>query len=277
MSLRLAYLTTTPEAGPFPFGWNGELERIVTRLAAIGYDGVELQSRDASLVDREALAKIVGGAGMSISGFGTAPITFDKLYLVDADPDVRLAAVERLKKMLELAGSFGVDVSVGRFRGMVKSAPERETGIGWLRDALEACLPLAERLGNRIVLEPMNRGVADFLNTIAETIAFIGSFGSASLSYEADLYHQAGEETSLLASLVHGQRSGSMSYVQVSDSNRRAPGWGCYNWTDIIETLRASGYDGWLAVECLQTPSSDQCAAQAHAVLRRIIDGAPNA
>jgi sugar phosphate isomerase/epimerase len=276
VSIRLAYLAAPPESAPFPFGWNGELERIIPRLAAIGYEGVELQVRDASLVDRAALAKIAGGAGMSISGFGTAPITFDKLHLVDADPNVRLAAVERLKNMLELAGSFGVDVSVGRFRGMVKTAPERETGIGWLRAALEACLPLAERLGNRIVLEPMNRGVADFLNTIAETIVFIDSFGSASLSYEADLHHQAGEETSLLASLVRGQRSGRMSYVQVSDSNRRAPGWGCFNWTDIIETLRASGYDGWLAVECLQHPGSDQCAVQAHAVLRRILEGAPN-
>jgi 5-keto-L-gluconate epimerase len=268
VSLKLAYLASTPDAGPFAFGWNGDLKHIVARLGAIGYDGLELQVREPKLVDARALAKVVGSAGLSISGFGSAPISLlDKLHLIDADRDVREHAIARFKELLELASTFGVDASIGRFRGMLKSAPSRETGIAWLRAALEECLPVAERLGVRIVLEPMNRGVADFLNTVDETIAFIDSFASAALTFEADLFHLAAEERSLIASLVRAQRSGRMSYVQVSDSNRRAPGWGTFNWHGVIATLRNAGYDGWIAVECSQEPGSEQCAVQARTVL----------
>jgi sugar phosphate isomerase/epimerase len=93
VSLKLAYLASTPDAAPFAFGWNGELKHIVKRLAAIGYDGLELQVREPKLVDAPALTKVIAGAGLSISGFGSAPISLlDKLHLVDADPDVRSRA-----------------------------------------------------------------------------------------------------------------------------------------------------------------------------------------
>jgi sugar phosphate isomerase/epimerase len=180
---------------------------------------------------------------------------------------VRRRAAERFRELLELASTFGVDASIGRFRGMLNSAPSREAGMNWFRAALEECLPLAERLGVRIVIEPMNRGVIDFLNTIAETVAFIGTFGSAALTLEADLFHQVAEERSLIGSLVRAQRSGNLSYVQVSDTDRRAPGWGTLNWPGIMQTLRTGGYDGWIAVECLQDPDSERCAVQAHVAL----------
>jgi sugar phosphate isomerase/epimerase len=272
MSFRLAYLASTPDAAPFALGWNGELKHIVTRLAAIGYDGLELHVREPKLVDAPALAKLIGGAGLSMSGFGSAPISLlDKLHLIDADPDVRRRAIARFKELLELASAFGVDASIGRFRGMLKSAPSREDGIAWFRAALEECLPVAERLGVRIVLEPMNRGTIDFLTTVDETIAFIGTFGSGALTFEADLFHLAAEERSLIASLVRAQRSGRMSYVQVSDTQRRAPGLGTFNWAGIMQTLQTAGYGGWIAVECQQQPDSEQCAVQAHATLSPII------
>jgi sugar phosphate isomerase/epimerase len=266
--MKLAYVAATPDAVPFAFGWNGDLTAIVKRLAGIGYDGVELVVRDPKLVDRPGLTKLVREAGISISGFGSAPISLlDGLHLIDADPDVRRRAAERFRELLELASTFGVDASIGRFRGMLNSAPSREAGMNWFRAALEECLPLAERLGVRIVIEPMNRGVIDFLNTIAETVAFIGTFGSAALTLEADLFHQVAEERSLIGSLVRAQRSGNLSYVQVSDTDRRAPGWGTLNWPGIMQTLRTGGYDGWIAVECLQDPDSERCAVQAHVAL----------
>jgi sugar phosphate isomerase/epimerase len=79
------------------------------------------------------------------------------------------------------------------------------------------------------------------------------------------------EEKSLLASIVAGQRSGRMTYYQISDSNRLAPGWGHHNWVDIVEVLRASGYDGWLSMEFTQQPDSDTCAQRAYATIRPLL------
>ena len=79
------------------------------------------------------------------------------------------------------------------------------------------------------------------------------------------------EERSLLAAIVAGQLSGRMSFCQVSDSNRLAPGWGHHNWVDIVEVLKASGYDGWVSMEFTQLPDSDACARQAYLFLRPLL------
>ncbi len=123
-----------------------------------------------------------------------------------------------------------------------------------------------------MVLEPQMRFNTDFLNTFDETIQFIDALGRpAQLVFEADFFHQALEEKSIAAALVKGQLSGLMTYVQLGDSNRLAPGWGHLPWVDLIECLRAAGYDGWLAMEFTQAPDSDRAARQAHDFVRALL------
>jgi sugar phosphate isomerase/epimerase len=62
----------------------------------------------------------------------------------------------------------------------------------------------------------------------------------------------------------------------VADSNRRPPGQGHLNWADIIGTLRAVDYHGWLTVECSQTPDSATCARKAHEFLSAVICSDPD-
>lgn len=49
------------------------------------------------------------------------------------------------------------------------------------------------------------------------------------------------------------------------DSNRSAAGSDSFNWVDILATLHAVGYDGWLSMEFMQKPeTSDYAAACLH-------------
>jgi sugar phosphate isomerase/epimerase len=252
--------------------WVGDYRRILPRLAEIGYDGVELQVRNPAEFDGPAIGRCAQEVGLKISAVSTGAIPAeDGLVLMSPDADVRRRAVERYTSVLELAASYGVDASIGRFRGVLKSAPDRETAVGWFRSALDQLVPVAERLGIRIVLEPQMRFIGDFLNTIAETLEFIEGYGSKTLAFEGDTFHQAMEEKSLLASIVAGVRSGRMTYYQISDSNRLAPGWGHHNWVDIIEVLRASGYDGWLSMEHSQEPDSDTAARRSFQTIKPLL------
>jgi len=119
-------------------------------------------------------------------------------------------------------------------------------------DRLSARLRMVRQGAGSIELESEDTMplVIRVITTIGETIAFIRTFDSPALVYEADLHHQLFEERSVIASLVTCPRSGLMTYVQLSDSNRWAPVSGNFNWVDILETLRPTGYDGWLALEC---------------------------
>jgi sugar phosphate isomerase/epimerase len=262
----------TPELKAMPMSWIGNYERIIPRLAEIGYDGVELQVRHPSEFDGPALGRCARDAGLAIAAVSTGAIgAEDGLFLMHGDPDVRRRAIDRYKLVLELAASYGVDASIGRFRGVTRSAPDRATGVGWFREALDQLLPVAEQLGVRIVLEPQMRFIGDLLNTIDETLEFIASYGSDRLMFEGDTFHQMMEEKSMLASIVQGCRSGKMTYYQISDSNRLAPGWGHHNWVDIIEVLRASGYDGWISMEHAQEPDSDTAAQRAYQTIKPLL------
>jgi 5-keto-L-gluconate epimerase len=262
--MQLAYMIATPELKSMPMAWVGDCERIIPRLAEIGYDGVELQVRDPAAFDQAALERCAQQAGIMIAAVSTGAVgAADGLYLMSPDADIRRRAIDRYKSVLDLAARYRVDASIGRFRGMTSWAPDRATAIGWFHAALDELVPHAESIGVHIVLEPQMRFIGDFLNTIEETLAFIESYGSDALRFEGDLFHQALEERSLLASIVAGQRSGRMTFYQLCDSNRLAPGRGHHNWVDIIEVLRASGYDGWLSMEFNQQPDSETCAQQA--------------
>ena len=106
----------------------GDYRRIIPRLAEIGYQGVELQTRNPAEFDPDALGDCARDAGIEIVAVSSAALgTEDRLYLMSPDADVRRAAIERYKLVLELAASYGVDASIGRFRGWASWAPDRAT------------------------------------------------------------------------------------------------------------------------------------------------------
>lgn len=274
--MKLAYMMATPDVRSMPLSWIGPPRDIVGRIAAVGYEGVELQVRDPALVDLAEIQACVRQARIEVSAVSTGQVgAEDGLYLTSADAETRRLAIDRFKGVLTMASELGVDASIGRFRGLLGWAPDPTIGWQWFRDALNELSEHAQRLGNRIVLEPQCRFNTDFLNTVGDTLAFLRDYPSDVVSIEGDLFHMSIEERSILGAIVNGVASGRMTYIQLADSNRRAPGWGHLNWVDILDTLRATGYDGWLAMEFVQKPSSEACAQHAYDFVRSILD-APN-
>jgi sugar phosphate isomerase/epimerase len=268
--MRLAYQSVTPEVSRMALAWVGPLDQVLPAIAEIGYEGVEFQVRDAAEIDVSKLRQQVRDAGLVVAAIATGPVgQIDKLYIVDADAEGRRKCVERLKAAMELAAEFGVDAAVGGSRGRLASAPSKEQGWEWFREGIEPLVQQAEKLGTRLVLEPQCRLNTDFLMTIGETCDFIESLGSPHVSFEADAYHMALEERSIPAALVRGQKH--MTYVQLGDSNRLAPGQGFLPWRDIIETLRALNYDGWLSMEHSQLPDSPTAARQGYEFIEPLL------
>jgi sugar phosphate isomerase/epimerase len=270
--MKLAYMITTPEVARMPISWVGDPDVILPKLGKMGYDGVELQTQDPSKFDAAALEKKVKAAGMVISGVSSGVIgEAENMFLMSPDADVRKRAIERYKAVIELAARYGVDASIGRFRGLAKWAPDKKTGLGWFRAALDELIPYAERHNIRVVLEPQHSYNVDTINTLAETVAFIESFKTKNLVFEADVHHVGLVEKSIPAALIYGMKSGYMTLVQVSDANRLPPGMGIFNWVDIFETLKAVGYESWVSVECKQFPDSERCAQYCYNFLHTVM------
>src|SRR5215210_7825710 len=110
--MQLAYMIATPELKAMPMAWVGDYERILPRLAEIGYDGVELQVRDPSAFDQTGLERKAREVGLKIAAVSTGAVgSEDGLYLMSPDPEIRRQAVARYTAVLELAGRYHVDAS----------------------------------------------------------------------------------------------------------------------------------------------------------------------
>jgi sugar phosphate isomerase/epimerase len=261
--MKLCYTVATPEVERMPIAWVGEPERAFGRLVELGYGAVELQTRDPDAFDTIAFAAKITAAGLTVAGISTGPAgTDDRLFLTAPDAGVRRAALARLTRALEFAAECGTHLTIGSIRGFRKWADEPGTGAGWFADALTALIGRAEQLGAHIVLEPQSRQVTDFANTVADALELIDGFGTDVLAIEADSYHMALEERSIPAALVTAQLSGRLRHVQISDSNRLAPGWGILGWGDFFATLDALGYEHWICIEASQLPDSETVAVQ---------------
>jgi sugar phosphate isomerase/epimerase len=117
-----------------------------------------------------------------------------------------------------------------------------------LRDALEKILPHAAKNQVSIFLEPINRYEIHYLNTLAEANEIVSALDNPWLKVMADTFHMSIEEANLAQSLTLA--ASRLGHVHLADSNRRLPGQGHLDFVPIFRTLRKTGYQGWLAIEC---------------------------
>ena len=61
------------------------------------------------------------------------------------------------------------------------------------------------------------------------------------------------------------------AFGQQTDDRRLPPGSGTVDFPTVLDTLRAAGYDGWVAVEVLQQPDSATAIRQSAAVLQPLV------
>jgi hydroxypyruvate isomerase len=71
-------------------------------------------------------------------------------------------------------------------------------------------------------------------------------------------------ETAPLAALVdRWLPQGIIAHVQLNDRNRRGPGQGEDRFAPVLQALRETGYDGWIAMEpFVYEPDGATCAAR---------------
>jgi sugar phosphate isomerase/epimerase len=124
-----------------------------------------------------------------------------------------------------------------------------------------------------IALEPQCRFVINWLNTVAETIEFIRSLNAKNVKMHFNVYHAGMEEASVFAAMIVARDR--ISWVQLSDSNRRAPGGGHLHFGEILRVLDALGYEGYISVECLPMPDAATAAEAAIRHLRPLVPRLP--
>ena len=242
------------------------------RMAAeLGYDGVELAVRDGREFAPAIIADLLDRYGVRIAAISTGQLFADRgLWLSARDGRIRAGAVEEFRRIIDMAAALGCIVNIGRARGFVEQGDNRSETAERFARSMEVVAAHARNAGVSLVLEPVNRYETNFINNVdegAELLESLARRGVTNLRLMPDVFHMNIEDASIEGSLL--RHSANIGYVHLADSNRLAPAWGHLDFAGLASTLREAGYDGWVTVECLPSPSPEAAAKQAIGYLRQ--------
>jgi sugar phosphate isomerase/epimerase len=219
------------------------------RLAKCGYDSLEIAGLPDEY-DTRQVARLLDEFGLSC--WGGVTMMEDGLSLISPDEAVRARSVDYVKDVVtmvkELDGRV-VTVIPGEI-GKLESRSTPEDEWRWAVESMREVYEHATPAGIRLAIEPINRSETHFINRIDQALALAEAVG-AECGVCPDTFHLNIEERDPLQAITAaGSR---IADFHVSDSNQDACGTGHLDWRPILETLRATGYDGAIAVEFVPT------------------------
>ncbi len=266
--MRFSIVVTTAESRFSAVAFRGDLADNLARVKRLGYQGVELSFRDPKTVDVAGLKVMLEKHDLPVVALATGRAWGEEgLSFTDRDPAVRRRTSVRVAEYLHLARALGAMVILGLIRGRIPEGVKPATASRWARDAIRRAADIGARDGTRLVIEPINRYETNFLYNIEETLAFLQEVERPNVGILADTFHMNIEDASISGSLRRAGRA--IFHVHVADSNRWAPGCGHLDFREVLGTLRAMRYPGYVSVECLPKPDPESCPRIAIATLRK--------
>jgi sugar phosphate isomerase/epimerase len=256
-------------------------ERQCTLAAALGYEGLEIApftfGGDAWRMPAEkraAVRRACADAGIQVSGLHWLLAAPSGLSISTADRalwqqslDVMVSSIELCA---ELGGAYLVHGSPGQRR---VSHPDEAKRV---EEAWSAAAAAAENAGVVYCLEPLARPDCNFVNTLAEAETVVRRIASPAFRLMVDTLASSLEETEPVADVIRRwMPTGLMAHVQFNDRNKRGPGEGADKFAPVVEALRDTGYDGWVAMEpFVYEPDGPTCAARMIGYVRGLLEQA---
>jgi sugar phosphate isomerase/epimerase len=233
------------------------LAEIAERIAALGYDGLELAG-DLSRYSAAEARRVAADSGLRI--FSLTPANVDPAH---PDPAVAQPAIEYFLHLVEFAAELGEPlISYHGFVGRVRPVAEHAAEERLLVEALRQVGAAAAGLGLRLTLEVLNRYESHLANTATDGLRLIEATELDNVGLLLDAYHMNIEEPDPAAALLAaGPR---LWLYHVADSNRQGIGRGHTRFGEQMAALDEIGYGGPIIVECTApgpdpfTPIKDQ-------------------
>ena len=224
----------------------------VNRLAAVGYDYIELGVRNALMpeADEAEFQKIreqVAEAPLKPEAYaGFIP---RDLRVVGETVDFR-----RLSRYVETAcrraSEIGGEIIVYGSSGSrnVEEGYSEERALAQIAEFLDMGADHAEAHGITIVIEPICMKEGNILRTVADGLAMAKRVNRKGIEVLADLYH-VWQESEPMQNIVDAAEW--LAHVHIAEPVKRAyPGNDDFDFSDFFNALQKAGYDGRISCEC---------------------------
>jgi D-psicose/D-tagatose/L-ribulose 3-epimerase len=231
--------------------WTGNFPYYIEKVAALGFDILEIAAQQINNCDDRRLAEI-RKCSKDNGIILTAGIGPSKDHdLSSPDSAVREAGTAFFKAMLTRLGKLDVHIIGGAlysywpidYSEPVDKIGDRERGIKGIRGVAD----FANDLGIDLCLEVLNRFENHVLNTAAEGVSFVTEVGKPNVKVMLDTFHMNIEEDSIGGAI---RTAGPLlGHFHTGECNRRVPGRGRTPWHEIGEALHDIRYDRAVVME----------------------------
>lgn len=235
------------------------IEVLFPKIAAMGFDVVEIAVEDPSLIDIKAVKRGLEKYHLGVVICGAFGPSRD---LTHEDVSVHRNCFSYIESCLD----FCVELNTPFFGGPMYSAvgkarmlPPDKRKAEWdlaVRNLRVACDMAATR-GLQIALEPLNRFESDLVNTAEDASRLIRDIDHPAAKIMLDGFHMNIEEKDVEQAIITAGEH--LIHVQVSENYRGTPGTGQTRWDAFRRGLESINYSGTVTIESF-TPENKELA-----------------
>ncbi|WP_154857542.1 sugar phosphate isomerase/epimerase family protein [Cyclobacterium xiamenense] len=229
------------------------------KIKQMGYDAVEIPVEDPSVIDGKTVKQALEDNGLHPIVCGAFGPSRD---LTHEDPSYHQTSLDYIQQCLDLSVEVGAEFVAGPMYSSVGKArlvsPEQKK-VEWDRavsNLYKVCV-MAEKAGQKIALEALNRFETDLINTTEELMRLIGDINHPAARVLLDGFHMNIEEPNIEKAIL--QAGDKLLHVQVSENYRGTPGTGQTRWEDYKRGLEKVNYKGTITIESF-TPEIKELA-----------------
>lgn len=220
---------------------------ILDMLKKQGYDGVELP---AFHLDCDHFARC--GRWLDEAGLERTVVTCRTPAdnPISPDPKIRAAALSANKLVLDCCQAAGATILAGPFHsalGAFSGAGPTADEWSWAVECMRATAQHAQQCGVMLAVESLNRFECYLLTNVADTARFVAQVDHPHCRMMYDTFHANIEEKSIPEAIR--ACAAYTVHVHISENDRGTPGQGHVPWQETFDTLKQTGYDGWLMIE----------------------------
>lgn len=235
------------------------VEELFPKIAAMGFDAVEIAVEDPDLIDGEAVKKGLEKYGLKAVICGAFGPTRD---LTHEDPAIHQNCFNYIEACLDLCVLWNIPFFAGPMysavgKARMVSVEQRKREWGLAVSNLRIACNMAQTRGIKLAIEPLNRFESDLINTAADVVRLVKDIDHPAAGILLDGFHMNIEEQDIAAAI---RLCGSKLYhLQVSENYRGTPGTGQTRWKAFSEGLNSINYKGIVAIESF-TPENKELA-----------------
>lgn len=239
--------------------------------ASLGYQAIELHTREDEDYDYEAIRQVEKECGAKLAMIITGRLnTEGQCNLIDDVPYIVDTAMARMKDYINMAARLGADLVIGWVKGNIPAGKKREKYINRLATNLRILAEYGAQRDVKLNLEVINRYEVNIFTTADEVMEFIESYAIDNLYVHLDTFHMGIEEGDPIKAIKRCR--GKIGYFHLADNSRQYPGSGQFDFKRILNALEEVKYDGYLSVECLPKPDGLTAAREAIRYMKEIED-----